>query len=265
MSDNIEVTQRAGLGSEVTQIGTQIVYEGLSPAEACKLATDLFAENFPKLQDQAMKTVNARVDELMATVAKKLEEKNTTDMAAFSEPDVQYAVCEAQKSYARFGTKEMLATLSSLIANRVEYNNDNICLKVAIDKAIEISGLLTRKHLDYLALLFSVSQVKFGGINDIEQLKSRLLMLNSFYPKVDTSVFSYLNLLGCLQLGLVDVSEVLGKAYNLPKDQVKTICPDNILQLTGDYTTSHVGTILAITHLEATTPFRFNPEIWVHN
>ena len=40
---------------------------------------------------------------------------------------------------------------------------------------------------------------------------------------------------------------------------------DNILQLTGDYTTSHVGTVLAITHLEATTPFRFNPEIWVHN
>lgn len=265
MSDNIEVNQRAGLGSEVTQIGTQIVYEGLSPSEACKLATNLFVENFPKLQAQALETVNARVDELMTDVAKKLEEKSITNMAAFSEPDVQYAVYEAQKSYARFGTKEMLATLSSLIANRVEYNNDNICLKVAVDKAIEISGLLTKKHLDFLALLFSVSHVKFGGINDIEQLKNRLLMLNSFYPNVDTSVFSYLNLLGCLQFSLIDVPEILGKAYNLPKDQVKSICPDNILQLTGDYTTSHVGTVLAITHLEATTPFRFNPEIWVHS
>ena len=265
MSDNIEVTQRAGLGSEVTQIGTQIVYEGLSPSEACKLATDLFTENFPKLQDQAMKTVNARVDELMTDVAKKLEEKKTTDMATLSEPDVQYAVYEAQKSYARFGTKEMLAILSSLVANRVEYNNGNVCLKVAIDKAIEISGLLTKKHLDYLALLFSVSQVKFSDINDIEQLKNRLLTINSFYPNVDTSVFSYLNMLGCLQLSLIDVSEVLGKAYNLPKDQVKNICPNNILQLTGDYKTSHIGTVLAITHLEATTPLRFNPEIWVHN
>ena len=201
----------------------------------------------------------------MVTVANKLEEKNTTDMAAFSEPDVQYAVYEAQKSYARFGTKEMLAMLSSLIANRVEYNNTNICLKVAIDKAIEISGLLTRKHLDYLALLFAISQVRFGGINDIKQLNDRLLMLDSFYPNVDTSVFSYINLLGCLQLSLIDVPAILGEAYNLPKDQVKRICSDNILQLTGDYTTSHVGTVLAITHIEATTPFRFNPEIWVHN
>ena len=268
MSDNIEVTQRAGLGSEVTQIGVQNVYNvynGLSPSEACKLATDLFTENFPKLQEQAQKIVNARVDELMETIANKLEEKNITNMAAFSEPDVQYAVYEAQKSYARFGTKEMLATLASLIANRIEYNNDNICLKVAIDKAIEISGLLTRKHLDFLALLFAVSQVKFSGINNIEQLNNILLMLNSFYPNVDISGFSYLNLLGCLRIAIVNVPTILGEVYNLPKDQVERVCSDNILQLSGDYITSDVGIVLAITHLEATTSFRFNPEIWIHN
>lgn len=265
MSDNIEVNQKAGLGSEVTQIGTQIVYEGMSPSEACKLATDLFTENFPKLQAQAMDTVNARVDKLMEDIAKKLEEESITDMTAFSEPDVQYAVYEAQKSYARFGTKEMLSILSSLIVNRIECNNENICLKVAVDKAIEISGLLTTKHLDYLALLFSVTQVRFNKINDIEQLRDRLILLNSHFPNIDTSVFQYLNSLGCLQLAIIDVCNVLGETYNLPKDQVKIVCPQNILELSGDYTTSHVGTVLAITHLEATTPFRFNSEIWVHN
>ena len=265
MSDNIEVNQKAGLGSEVTQIGTQIIYEGLSPSEACKLATELFAENFPKLQAQALDTVNARVDELMKDVAKKLEEKKITNMAAFSEPDVQYAVYEAQKSYARFGTIEMLDTLSSLIANRVEYNNDNICLKVAIDKAIEISGLITKKHLDYLALLFSMTQVRFGDIKNIEELENTLLLLNTCYPKVDLSGFSYLNQLGCLQLNIVDVPVRLSKTYGFPMNEIKRICPENISRLTGDWTTSQIGTVLAITHLEATSPFRFDPEIWVHN
>ena len=265
MNDNIEVNQRAGSGSEITQIGTQIVYQGLTPSEACNLATNMFMENFPKLRDQAMEIVESRVEELMMNVTKKIEEKKIENIMAFAEPDVQYAIYKAQKSYARFGTQEMLSVLSSLIANRIEYNNDNICLKVAIDKAIEIAGLLTTKHLDFISLLFLVSQVKFGGINNIEQLKDRLTILDSYFPNVDKTALPHLNLLGCLKISLLDVPMRLADAYNLPEDQIKYICSENILKLSEGYITSPIGTILAITHLETVTTLRFNPEDWLHS
>ena len=264
MSDNIEVNQRAGVGSDVTQIGTQIVYKGMTPEEACNLATKLFIDNFPKLQAQAVEIVRARIDEFIKEVAEKLKEKGITDMSAFADPDVQYALYEAQKSYARFGTKEMLSILSSLIANRVKSNDESICLKVALDRAIEIAGFLTTKHLDYLALLFSISQVKFGNVKDVESLKENLAYLDSVFPNVDISSFCYLNMLGCLQLYLLDVRKLLSNRYGISQDQVTSICPNNISQLDGDYTTSHIGTILAITHLEAKTNFKFNPNIWIH-
>ena len=266
MTDNYEINQKAGLGSEVTQIGKQIVYEGLSPSEACKLATDLFTDNFPKLQAQAMETVNKRVDELMSDIAIKLEQKSPSSMSAFAEPDVQCAIYEAQKSYARFGTKEMLSTLSSLIATRIEKNdNENICLKVAIDKAIEISGLLSAKHLDYLALLFSVTQIKNNEIKNTHQLEKYLFLLDQSFPNIDFSGVPYLNMLGCLQLRLFDVTETLGNIYGFPKGVVRQVCPDNILKLSGDYATSHIGTILAIAHLEMKTPLELDPEIWIHS
>ena len=264
MDDVTEINQKAGLGSEVTQIGTQNIYTGLTPSEACKLATDLFYENFPKLQEQAKEMIIARVNELMAEVAKKLSENNVSDLSAFAQPDVQYAILEGQKSYARFGTEEMLSTLSSLITSRVQNNTGDISLRVAIDKAIEVTGLITTKHLDYLALLFAISQVKYGGIDSIEQLSSKLQALDWFFPNVDTSSFIYLNSLGCLQLNLFNVCQNLSKTYGFPKNQIEKICPANIKQLTGDYTTSHVGTILAITHLESVTPYRYDPTKWIH-
>lgn len=141
-NNKAEIQQHSAFGSQTTQIGVQNNYTGISPESACNMAINLFHDNFPKLQEEARKIVEERIKELMDSVEKKLITRKVEDMTPFTNPDVQYAIFQAQKNYARFGAEERLNILSDLIVNRVENDNTDIILKVAIDKAIEIAPIL---------------------------------------------------------------------------------------------------------------------------
>lgn len=264
MPNNIEVNQKSALGSETTQIAMQNIYNGLPPAEACKLATELFYENFPKLQECAANIVNQRIDELMERIAKQLQEDNVSNMAPFADPDVQYALFEAQKNYARFGAEERLSTLSTLISKRVQHSNSNFPLQVAIDKAIEIAGFLTDSHLDYLSLLFLCTRTRRSSIKSVDQLENYLVERATIFSNADVKTFMFLNMLGCLQFSLSDIPELLGKTYGFEREAVEAVCPDIISKLSGDYSTSHIGTILAIVHIEAKLHEKLDPAIWIY-
>lgn len=118
MTDNISIIQKSAVGSDTTQIGTQNNnYYGLTPVEASQVAVNLFMDNFPKLQEEAMKTVRKRVDEIIAEIVSQIENKYAGNYTSFSKPDMQYILVEAEKGYARKGTPELCAILSSLIAD----------------------------------------------------------------------------------------------------------------------------------------------------
>lgn len=74
MGDNTTITQKAAIGSDTIQIGTQNnnYYNGLTPTQASQLAINLFMDNFPKLQEAAMKTVQERVNELIREIVRFL-------------------------------------------------------------------------------------------------------------------------------------------------------------------------------------------------
>ncbi|MBM6937333.1 hypothetical protein H7U37_02170 [Pseudoflavonifractor phocaeensis] len=265
MSDNnILVEQKAAMGSHTTQIATQNNYHGLTPKEACDLAMQMFHDNFPKLQEAAREIAEERVSELMSKIADKMGEKQLTDMTPFGDPDVQYVMYEAQKNYARFGTQDMLSNLSELIVNRVQYNHEKICLKVAIDKAIEIVPMLTAEQLDTLSLLFLFSRTKNTKIHNLDELKRFLDEISVVFKKADLSSFSYLNMLGCLELYLYDPVEKCAESYNFKEKDVKKICPEIIKQTAGDYSTSYIGTILAIVNAELKLNKKFDPSFWIY-
>lgn len=265
MSDNnILVKQKTALGSHTTQIATQNNYHGLTPKEACELAMQMFYDNFPKLQEEARKIAEERVSELMSKIGTKMGEKKLTDMTPFGDPDVQYVMFETQKNYARFGTKEMLSTISELVAERIQYNHEKICLKVAIDKAIEIVSMLTSEQLDVLSLLFLSCKVVYRNIHTLDELNAHLCKISSTFAKADISSFSYLNMLGCLELCLHDPVQDYARRYKLEKKDVEEICPQIIKETRGDYSTSHMGTILAIINAEIKLNEKFNPSIWIN-
>lgn len=264
MRDGISVEQRAGIGSQTTQIGNQNNYYGLSPQEACNMTMQLFYDNFPKLQEAANEVVRERVNELMGEIAQKIEERKLGDMSPFGDPDVQYAVYEAQKNYARFGTKEMMSSLSELVAHRIQHNDEGCCLKVTIDKAIELVPSLTPGQLDLLSLFFWCYKVGLPLIRDLNELKAHLDALSSIFKNADFNSVSYLNMLGCLELCINDPVVCYSKRYGFPKEDIESICPEMIRKTAGSYTTSYVGTILAIVNSESKINTKIDPCTWIY-
>lgn len=259
---NIEVNQKAAIGGTTTQIGQQNIYNGMSPEQACQVALDLFNQNFPKLQAIAKETAEKRANEFCQEAVQKIVKNGMKDFSPFSDPDIQYTLYEAQKNYARFGTADMLDTLTSLVAERIEHDKDFI-LKVSIDKAIEVAPSLTSAQLDYLSLLFLCTKRKTNLVVTIEDLKQDLELIAETFSAADFASTSYLYMQGCLQLMLHSTPKILAKAYGFQENQVKKICPPIVEQTTGDYSTSYVGTILAIVNAEAKTKMRFDPKIWI--
>lgn len=272
MNDEFVIEQKQGLGNSGTQIGVQknieshpTIYVGPSLEEITRLITNLFLDNFPRMQEIAREAAEQRVKELWKATTSKLILSGTNDFSPFMETDVQYVLYEAQKNYARFPTEDLLSKLSSLIAERIRYNNSDMCLKVTIDQAISIIGMLSSSQLDFLSLLFLTTKVKFGDIHNLEQLKNRLEFLDATFSKSQASNWQHLNMLGCLQLDLPDVCKINADNYNFDVSDVDSICPLNIKNICGDYSVSPIGTIIAIIHTEQKTAFRFDPKIWIHD
>ena len=265
MSNELVIDQRQGLGNAGTQVGVQNNYYGLTPQQACQMTMELFYNNFPKLQEEAKALVEKRVTELMDEIAAQLCKKNITDMSPLAEPDVQYAIFEAQKNYARFATNESLSTLSSLVAERIRQNDSGICLKVAIDKAISIIGMLSPSQLDYLSLLFMVTRVKFPDIKTTEDLKARFEHLSTVFAGAVNSSWEHLNMLGCLQLDLPNIYDISARSYRLNVSEIEKICPQIIKKLNGDCSASPVGVVIAISNAEHKTTYSFNPKTWINN
>lgn len=241
------------------------VFVGASIDDVTRIVTNLFIDNFPRMQQIAKETAEMRTRELWNEIVAKMISNGITDLSPFMKTDVQYVLYEAQKGYARFATADLLSSLSSLIAERVKQDSSELCLKVAIDQAISIVPMLSQEHLNYLSLLFIVKSTQITNIVDISSLQSRLNYLCNSFPITSKNTILHLDTLGCLRISLGDSCEVLSKTYGLEKDRIKEICPDSIKLLSGDHRTSNIGTILAILNAEQKTSYKFDPTIWIHS
>lgn len=264
MSSDVEISQKAAIGSDTTQIAIQNNYSGITAQEASQVAIDLFMNNFPKLQQTAAEVVQKRVEEITEQIIKRLLDDKVTDFSPFSDPDVQYTLYKAEKNYARFGTKELLSTLSSLMSRRIQCDND-FQLKVVIDKAISIVNYISPQQLDYLSLTFICKMAIFRDIHTIDDLSQHLQYVCSMFSMANIKAVSFLNNMGCLELKLGHIDyNAYAKLYNFDPEETKKVCPDLLKQIHSDYGVSYVGIILAITNADAKTTFRFDPTTWIN-
>lgn len=256
MQDNYHVDQKAALGSTTTQVGVQNNYIGMTPEKACELATKLFMDNFPKLQEEAMKVARQRADEFMAGVIKKLEEKKSVDYSAFSDPDVQYVLLEAQCQYARIGKEDRLDILTELIVQRVA-SNENSTKNIIIDQAITTSAFLTGDQLDTMAMILLTKNSSIHCAS-LELLKDEMEYWCSVFQKADKSHLSFLNSQKCLELRPISIHDWMSRILGFDKDDIKQICPSQIAALNSDYGLSLIGKAIAITYVQSKTYYRFD-------
>ena len=87
---NIEVNQKAALGSATTQIGQQNIYNGMPPEQACQMALNLFHQNFPKLQAIAKETVEKRAHQFCQEAIQEIVDSGVQSFSSLADPDVKY-------------------------------------------------------------------------------------------------------------------------------------------------------------------------------
>lgn len=266
MPDNITITQKAAIGSDSTQIGTQNNnYYGLTPAEASQMAVDLFMNNFPKLQETAMQAVRERVDEIIKEIVSQMETKYAGNYSAFSKPDMQYILVEAEKGYARKGTPELCAILSSLIADRTACP-ENSYLEMVLDKAIEVAPSLLPKHFDYLTLIFLYKHVCFKDISTLAGLKNRYSEIHDVFRVASSSnSISYFNMLGLLTISLGKVDTILSKTYGFKQQEIAQILPPEYTLVPEDYGLTPVGIALAIFNAHSKWNQKFSLSTWIND
>lgn len=262
MYEEYIVEQNINRHSSGSNIGVQNIYNGISPEKAIEITNKLFFDNFPKLQAQALEVVNQRMDEFQKELFEKLSQNPKINYSVFTDPDMQYILYDAEVNYARFGTEQLLNNLSSLIQARIEHN-ENDYLKIIIDSAIKVVGQLSIEQIDYLTVTFLLKNVRYYQIKNLSDLKNHYTYILSIFNNINNQGISLLLSNGCLEIHLGNVYERDAKQYGFDKQEVEEIMPQEFKKISGDYSTSDIGTVIAIINAEKKTKYNFNLEEFI--
>lgn len=259
MCENMQVTQKAAIGSNTNQIAIQKNYYGLSAKEASELAIQLFLDNFPKLQEEAARIAQQRAGELCESIIDKLQNQGQSDYSAFAEPDMQFVLNKAQQEYARFGTDDLCELLSSIIVNRVNYNDD-IHMKIVLDEAVESAKALSESHINYLSIIYMCKHLTFKNIKSLEDLKKHCEYICSCFqiPKNISNSFAFLDVLKLFSLKIGDAEDFYSRRYGFNRDEITKILPFEMKSIPADYGLSPIGIAIAIININNKTSYNLD-------
>lgn len=191
-------SQKSGNNSKNTQIGTINNY-GLTYIDARQIALDVFKANFIELSKEASDLAYERATKLIDGYFQEVSKNPKISQDEFKKPDIQSAIYEAQKEYAKSGGEELRVLLTSLLVQRTEENNRNL-RQIALTESISVVGKLTNEHINILTLIFVIGRMEPSVINKVEHLDS---FINDFIVpfilpmKNDYFIYSHLIFAGC--------------------------------------------------------------------
>ncbi|WP_400243877.1 LPO_1073/Vpar_1526 family protein [Niallia sp. JL1B1071] len=169
-------------------------YEGFNYSTVKEVALDIYRSNFMQLSEEAADIAYRRVESLVTAYLDRLVKDSPEALKNTIDPDVQYAIFNAQKVHARLGDKDIANMLVELLVNRTK-NNDYSTLRIVLNEAIEVIPKLTKKHINTLTFLFIINEVTLEN-ND---LKGFLFLLKEYLPDLskETYFFKHLQYSGC--------------------------------------------------------------------
>lgn len=179
---NITVTH----GMDAEQIGAMM-------AGMAKHLQVYFAEAEAKLDD--------RLKEFREAILKEFSKpENGESTRAFSDPDFQFVLNGAQKTYARSGDASLKDDLVKLLVQRSGLDSRERVAKI-LNRCIEISGSLSREEYAVLAVAFFINNVRIYGSDNqtLEKFSSYTSPFISDLPYHD-NVFEYLESMQCINL-----------------------------------------------------------------
>ena len=214
-------------------------------------------------------------ENLQKIVKDSAEIKNVIDS-----PDFQYISKKASISASRSSSSDLHKNLSSLIIQRVNFDNEDL-KRIVYNEAISTIEKLTNDQLKILTLCFLLKRTRFNGLNNLEQFKQYLEQ--KIKPFIDfkrtTAEFEHLAYTGCASISITS-HDIVGLFKGNYPDIFKEADNPGELLAGNDTTTklissweetqiqnmtlTSVGIVIASTFYEQTTGDRMNIDIWIN-
>lgn len=118
--------------------------------------SSFFQENMPIFRNVAQNIANERAEELNNAFITQIAELENDIVdkiyKRLSEPDMQMAIFESQKNYAKYGDKEKLEQFVKLLIDK-GIENCNSLKNILLDEAITTVTKITKIQMDFLSYL----------------------------------------------------------------------------------------------------------------
>lgn len=196
--------QEGGANSENYQAGGSIVVNnnnGMGYLEVKQVTQDVMRADFTAFSTVAMQTVNERLDYMSSEFSRRLSQLPVEDQKSLEDPDVQFAISSAGKSYARRGTEELASVLLDLLTDRCSAPSESL-LATVLNDAIEITPRLTRTERATLAVAWRLLRTTSPVDDSAGLFKLLRHSISPFIGELVKSDATYLHLqsLGCAAL-----------------------------------------------------------------
>lgn len=225
LKDDIQ-KQSSGDNSNNYQLKGDIIinnYNNINSEDLHKELFLIFKDNMPVLRQIAQEEVVKRVDELNNSFINKIstlsEELSKKIFTRLSEPDMQLAIYEAQKNYAKYKSKDKLEQFTILLLNK---GLEEPCSlrNYLLDEAIITISKMTQVQIDFLSYLVrKFATVNVSNATDLYEKYIKKLYIHNYVLDVATySDVDYLDQIGCIKrrpYKIVDQSivDILNKSY----------------------------------------------------
>lgn len=262
MKNKIDQTIK-GDGNTQQLVEQQINNYGLSPKEALDLSIKLFKENFPVLVEEAQKTVDKRINEIIDDLFERLAKSGVRDLNEFKDPGMQFALVEVMNEYAKYGNQSKISLLNTLLVERISSKEKDV-LKFVIDNSLKIVSQLSEENLNYLTQIFFVKHCRFENIiGNVDAVAEHFNNVAASFPVNDHSSLPYVNLLGCLSLRLGDAKSTIVKGFKVDEKELSSKINFDKLNIPGDWGLSYTGIAIAITYIQIKTGKQIDYNIFI--
>lgn len=201
-----EQKQSIGIGGEGYQAARDLTINNVMSAEQMAQIMMALAGQLQIFIGEAQNKFDQRCAELRDDILKEFaDERRGARAEAFSDPDFQFAVKEAQNSYGRSGKAELRNELVKLLTERSKIDSGTRPALILND-AISVSGSLTAQEYSALAILFIIKYVIFQNSFSYGNLLDRISGSTAYFmdnlPQENFS-YEYLESLRCLSIAQV--------------------------------------------------------------
>ena len=155
--------QSAGEGSTAIQAGRDVtINNGVSIAQMSEIITALSA-HVERLSATAKELIEDRLSQFRTEIVTRFANDTSTKIEAFSDPDFQASILDAQRAFARSGDSNLQSVLTDLIAQRSKQPARNR-ITLTLNDAITKAGSIPKADLNALSLMFVLQNVFHTGV-----------------------------------------------------------------------------------------------------